>query len=189
MENKPVKVGLLLRGTRPAMFDKYPGDNQSILEVKDKFYFSSQDPTHLIIPAENISSFLSAQNTTSAPKEIIGKGWQKVAAAALAFVDIDPLEIPLLRNGKQLTLDNCKWYPKFAVGKIRKGNLTIPNPKTRPVLPLPWELKLTLTLNPTPNLSLLTLKRLFVEGGKSIGLGSWRGLYGKFEVAEWVETF
>jgi hypothetical protein len=108
-----------------------------------------------------------------------------VAKAALSFVDIDPIEIPFMRNGKSIKRDESDLYIAFHVARMKKGMLTIPNPKERPVLPLPWELSFNITLMDNPDLTESILKRLFYEGGISIGWGTFRGVYGKFEVSGW----
>jgi hypothetical protein len=73
----------------------------------------------------------------------------------------------------------------FAIAKIMKGKLAIPNPKERPMLDAPWELKFKLTLLETPELNEVLLKKLFEYGGIAIGLGTFRGVFGKFKVTEW----
>ena len=172
-------------GLRPIMFDRYAGSNNEQLAPMDKVYLSQQDKKTLVYPAVNVLSFLSSQNTESAPQRLLGKKWKTVAKAALSFVDVDPLEIPFVRNGEVLTLENSGVYIAFHVARIKKGMLTIPNPKERPVLPLPWELSFKITLMDNPDLTESILKRLFVEGGIAIGWGTFRGVYGKFEVVRW----
>jgi hypothetical protein len=73
-------------------------------------------------------------------------------------------------------------YLDRRVARLDKG---IPNPKERPVLPLPWELKFTLKIYPNREIKEQEIKNLFTEGGLAIGLGTFRGLFGKFEIFEW----
>jgi hypothetical protein len=167
------------------MFDRYAGSNNEQLAPMDKVYLDSQDKSTLVFPSVNILSFLSSQNSESAPQRILGKKWKSVAKAALSFVDIDPIEIPFMRNGKSIKRDESDLYIAFHVARMKKGMLTIPNPKERPVLPLPWELSFNITLMDNPDLTESILKRLFYEGGISIGWGTFRGVYGKFEVSGW----
>lgn len=174
-----------VRGLRPIMLDRYAGSNNEQLAPLDKVYLDSQDKKTLVFPAVNILSFLSSQNSESAPQRLMGKKWKSVAKAALSFVDIDPLEIPFTRDGKKLTRDNADIYIAFHVARMKKAQLTIPNPKERPVIPLPWELSFTITLMDNPDLTESILKRLFAEGGIAIGWGTFRGVYGKFEVIKW----
>jgi len=174
-----------VRGLRPIMFDRYAGSNNEQLAPMDKVYLDSQKKETLIFPAINILSFLSSQNTESAPQRLLGKKWKAVARAALSFVYVEPFEIPFMRNGEPLTLANSGIYIAFHVARIRKGQLAIPSPKERPVLPLPWELSFKLTLVDNPDLTESILKKLFIEGGVAIGFGTFRGVFGKFEVTRW----
>lgn len=174
-----------VRGLRPIMFDRYTGSNNEQLAPMDKVYLSSQDKKTLVYPAVNVLSFLSSQNTESAPQRLLGKKWKTVAKAALSFVDIDPIEIPFKRDGEVLTRENSGLHISFHVARMKKGMLTIPNPKERPVLPLPWELSFKVTLMDNPDLTESILKKLFFEGGIAIGWGTFRGVYGKFEVTQW----
>ena len=73
-------------------------------------------------------------------------------------------------------------YIAYDTGRLDKG---IPNPKVRPVLPLPWGLAFELTLFPNHEIQEQEILNLFEEGGRAIGLGTYRGLYGKFCVESW----
>jgi len=73
----------------------------------------------------------------------------------------------------------------YSVAKIMKGKLSVPNPKERPMLDLPWELKFNLELVESPELNENLLKKLFEKGGIAIGLGTFRGVFGKFKVSKW----
>jgi hypothetical protein len=174
-----------LKGLRPIMFDRYAGSNKEQLAPMDKVYVSQEDKTTLVMPSINMVSFLSSINAESAPRRLLGKGWGAVAKAALSFVEIDPVDVPFARNGKPLTKDNAGLWVHFGVARMKKGALVIPNPKERPVLPLPWELSFTLKLFSNPDLTESILRKLFDEGGLCIGLGTYRGVFGKFEVAQW----
>lgn len=179
------KFSVRLRGITAILFDRYPGSNEEQLPWREKVYTSSKDGKSLIIPAKNLSSFLSAQNTISAPQRVCGKKWKAVAAAALSYVSILPDEIPFTRNGKPLTIENANLYEDRSVARVKKAQLTIPNPKSRPLLPLEWELEFTINLFDNKDLTESILKQLFEVGGIAIGLGSFRGVYGKFVVDKW----
>jgi hypothetical protein len=53
------------------------------------------------------------------------------------------------------------------------------------MLNLPWALEFEIQLFETSSLREDTLKKIFVGGGSAIGLGTFRGVFGKFEVEEW----
>jgi hypothetical protein len=172
-----------LTGIRPIMFDRYSGSMKEQLSPLDKVYKSSENLKNLILPSVNIQSFLSAQNTESAPQRVIGRGWKTIAKAALTFVNINPLEILITRNGVPATIDDLVIDHRKAI--IKKGQLSIPSDKERPVLDTPWEINFELTLYKNPDLNENILKRLFEDGGIQIGLGTFRGAFGKFEVTKW----
>ena len=172
-----------LTGIRPIMFDRYSGSMKEQLAPQDKVYKSSENPMNLILPSINIQSFLSAQNSESAPQRVLGRGWKAVAKAALTFVEINPMEIALMRDGENITVDDIIIDHRKAI--IKKGQLSIPSDKDRPVIMTPWSINFEIILYKNPDLNENILKRLFDDGGIQIGLGTFRGVFGKFEVTQW----
>jgi hypothetical protein len=183
-----------LKGVREIMFDRYAGDNKTKLNWEQKIYLVPGTDI-LALPAINISSFLSAHNTNSAPKRLRDKRQYKdICNACLSFVSISAPDggsyIPLLRDGKPIRVGKPEddvdkksgLYLHRAVARLDKG---IPNPKERPVLPLPWSLDLVLTILPNKEIKEQEIKNLIEEGGLAIGLGTFRGVYGKFVVEAW----
>lgn len=181
---------VILNGLRPIMFDHYPGDNDTKLEPWQKLYFA-RDSKALVLPAANIMSFLSAQNTDSAPKRLLDSRKYKVFCFACAsFVSIAPDLIPFFRDDQPVIFDRLDGevdrlsgvYIDRRTARLEKG---IPNPKVRPVLPLPWSLKLEIIIWPNKRLQEQQLLNIFTEGGIALGLGTNRPEYGKFEVVFW----
>lgn len=179
-----------LEGLRPIMFNRYAGDNETDLPPEQKFY--SLNGGTVVLPAENVMSFLTATNTTSAPKRLLdSRKYQDICSAFQSFVEIVEDPLPFLRDGKPIIFDHFDgnvdkqsgMYIDRRVARLAKG---IPNPQVRPVLPLPWELRFTIRLYPNEEVSEDLLKRMFVDGGITIGFGTFRGRYGKFRVAEWA---
>ena len=186
-----IKRKVLLCGTKPIMFDRYSGDNSTQLEPHQKFYFLPGNSKVIGIPAANIMSFLSAHNTNSAPKRLRDKRkYKDIANACLSFVEIGEDFLPLLRDGKPITFGRfdtdvdavSNAYIHRSVARLDKG---IPNSKVRPVLPLPWALEFTINIYPTKEIQEQEVLNLFEEGGRALGLGTFRGLYGKFIVEKW----
>jgi len=185
-----------LRGLNDVMFDRYAGDNKTQLAWNQKIYLSP-GTNILSLPTSNIGSFLSSHNTNSAPKRLRdARVFKKIANACLSFVMIgsegpNPQYIPFLRDGKPIEVGKfgddrdelSGIYLDRRVARLDKG---IPNPKERPVLPAPWSLSFTLSILPNTEIKEQEIMNLFVEGGLAIGLGTFRGVYGKFEVADWV---
>ena len=180
-----IKRSVILEGLRPLMFDRYSGDNKKELQSEQKMYLNSK--MELIFPAVNILSFLCAENTKSAVKFFYDKReYKDVAQAILGFVSIDPGEMLITRDGKtpivfsgfrddEITLHN-------SVARLPKG---IPNPKKRPLLHLPWQIGFQITLFENAKIDEEGLRNLFEQGGLMIGLGTFRGVFGKFKVKSW----
>lgn len=142
----------------------------------------------------NCTSFLTAQNTTSAPKRLRdARKFKKICNACLSYTMFQSVEgdmqyIPFLRNGEPITLGEINdkdvdevsgMYVDRRVARLEKG---IPNPKERPVLPTPWELSFRLTLLKNNEINIQEIQSLFTEGGIAIGIGTYRGVFGKFSV-------
>jgi hypothetical protein len=180
MRNK--KINVILSGVSPIMFDKYAGDNKTQLSFMEKVY---QENGYLVLPSLNVMSFLSAQNTESATQRVVGRGFKEVCKAALSYVTIEELNIPFTRNGKPIKASEDELERHVAVARIMKGKLAVPNPKERPVLKTPWELSFTLNILETPSLREELLKKIFEQGGHAVGLGTFRGVFGKFRVTQW----
>jgi len=179
-----LKRRVKLQGLTPIMFDRYPGDNKTELMPEQKMYFGKDGG--LIIPSANLLSFLCAVNTRSAVRMFYdSKVSGAFAQAVLSAVLVEPFDIPLMRDGEQIE------FTEFgenginlhrAVARVKKG---IPNPKERPVVELPWDVEFDMTLFPSDEVDETAVRLLFEKGGTAIGLGTYRGVYGKFEVAEW----
>lgn len=187
-----VRRRVTLTGLKDIMFDRYAGDNKTQLEPSQKLYLEPGELPVIGLPTANIMSFLSAHNTNSAPKRLRDKRkYKDIANAALSFVEIAEEFIPLLRDGEPIRFGGfdangqdklSRAYIHHSVARLDKG---IPNPKIRPVIPLPWSLEFSLSLYPNREIQEQEIYNLFMEGGRAIGLGTFRGVFGKFSVAAW----
>ena len=190
-----VTRAVVLKGLSDIMFDRYAGDNKTQLAWQQKIYLMPETDI-LCLPTSNIVSFLSAHNTNSAPKRLRdARQFKKIANACLSFVMIrgngeHPQYIPFMRDGKPVATGTfgeerdalSGIYLDRRVARLDKG---IPNPKERPVLPTPWELHFTLSILPNSEIKEQEIMNLFREGGLAVGLGTFRGMFGKFEIAGW----
>ena len=180
---------ITLQGFTPLMFDRYAGDNKTQLPVEEKLYYIPKT-RQVCIPSINLSSFLSAKNSTSVAKLIGGRSYKSLANALLGFVQITPEYIPIMRDGEIIEFhgftndwdDIAKIRVDRRVARLNKG---IPNPKERPVIELPWEITFTLQMFKNNEFNETLLKTAFAKGGVAIGLGTYRGVFGKFTVAKW----
>ena len=190
-----IKRSISIRGVTPLMFDRYAGDNQTKLEWSQKIYLRP-GTANLCLPTLNLVSFFTAHNTNSAPKRLRDKRIYKgICNAILSFVQITGADnnaenILIQREGKPITVGTFTdrldaesgLFLHRAVARLDKG---IPNPKERPVLPLPWELNFEMTIYPNKEIKEQEIKNLLAEGGMAIGLGTFRGVFGKFEITRW----
>lgn len=186
---------VVLCGIKDIMFDRYAGDNNTQLEPHQKLYLSpttSDEYPVIGLPSSNIMSFLSAHNTNSAPKRLRDKRkYKDIANAILSFVDINPMFIPFMRDGQPIKFagfgqnEVCPEsgvYIHRSVARLDKG---IPNPKVRPVLPCPWSLEFDFRLYPNKEIQEQQILNLVEEAGIALGLGTYRGVFGKFQIAKW----
>lgn len=178
---KKIKIEAGLTGTRPIMFDRFESMKTELTPL-DKVY---AEDGFLYLPSKNIMSFLGASNTESAPKRIMGKKWKTIAKAALSFVNIIDDKIFFIGDNGKIKKDSNQIYIDSDKAIVMKGSLAIPSPKERPVLKLPWGLNFKIELFDNVDLNEAILRRLFDEGGITIGLGTFRGVYGKFELTKW----
>ncbi|OWT55241.1 hypothetical protein [Candidimonas nitroreducens] len=184
-----------IRGVTPIMFDRYAGDNQTRLEWHQKIYLRS-GTSNLCLPTLNLVSFFTAHNTNSAPKRLRDKRiYKSICNAILSFVSVADADgnaesILIKRDGQSIEVgtftdrvdEQSGIYLHRAVARLDKG---IPNPKERPVLPLPWSMEFDLTIYPNKEVKEQEIKNLLAEGGMAIGLGTFRGVFGKFVIDRW----
>jgi hypothetical protein len=182
---------ITLCGLAEIMFDRYPGDNDTKLEAHQKLYLQPGGSRIIGLPTLNIMSSLTAHNTNSFPKRLRDKRkYKDIANACLSFINIRETFIPFLRDGEPIVFGKLEddvdplsgVYIHRSVARLDKG---IPNPKVRPVLPLPWDLSFTMDVFPNREIKEQEIMNLFDEGGRAIGLGTFRGVFGKFMIAQW----
>jgi hypothetical protein len=180
-----------IRGLTDIMFDRYPGDNATQLEPWQKLYLAGENGRTICLPSANIMSFLSAQNTDSSPKRLLDpRKYKAFAQACGSFITIGPRMIPFTRDGNEIIFGKfvgdsdpqSDTYIDRRVARLEKG---IPNPKIRPTLPTPWELTFELTLLPNKQIQEQQLLNVFQEGLLCLGLGTFRGQFGKAEIVSW----
>jgi hypothetical protein len=178
-------LNLSFVGIQDLMFDRYPGDNSTKLPNEQKLYLDGKKVT---LPSMNILSLLTAENTKSITQKVYGKSYKKVADELRSSLTIEQQLIPILRNGKPLlfngSFDNERGgsigiYIDRRVARLAKG---VPNPKERPTVQTPWEMNVTIELDANDEITTQELINLLRLGGRKIGLGTYRGVYGRFNV-------
>jgi hypothetical protein len=192
MKNKIKKVKITTTGVSPLMFDRFSGDLKVSLKPEQKMYFGPDGKT-LVMPSINIMSFLSSQNTNSAPKMLLkSKDYKKVAQHLLSYTWLEDEYSPITRNGKPIKFGKFENERDSLSGVFidkRAARLPggIPNPKERPVLPKPWEISFVLNYFENETVTLDLVELLFEQGGMAIGFGTFRGVFGKFKLTKWEE--
>jgi len=177
---KKTEIKVALKGIRPIMFDRFISMDSKVQHAPvEKLYIKDGS---IIIPSLNIMSFLSGTNTESAPKRMLdSRKYKAIAAAAMSFVQIKQEHIFLTREGKKIKEND--FIVQKHVARLAKG---VPNPKERPVIVLPWEISFDIIHFENNELDVNLLYKLFDFGGLSVGLGTYRGVYGKFIVDKWA---
>lgn len=180
--NNLTTIQCQLSGLRPMMFDRYAGDNSTQLPPQEKMYLT--DDHRLTIPAINIFSLLTAENGKSVCRQFFGKTGKTIGLGIASYVSIEPFDILVYDDDGVITF--TEWNKKIsvhkAVARLAKG---IPNPKERPLLALPWHLDFTLTYQENKYCTLENLRQAVVMGG-TLGLGTFRPFFGRYEVTKWT---
>lgn len=189
------KYRATLIGKTPIMFDRFVGMKAKNVPPSQRLYLHPDGSRQLTLPVANILSFFTATNTESATRMIYDpRTYKTVASAIFANVEIGPENMIFTRAGKPIVFEefdqagfdkSSRCYVDRRVARLAKG---IPNDKIRPVLPLPWSLEFDLTLTPNDSITAQDLANILTEGGKMMGLGTFRKLFGKFEVASFLEV-
>jgi hypothetical protein len=181
MAQKSQVIHVRLEGLRPLMFDRYAGDNNTQLPTADLMYLDPE--AHLMLPALNLFSMLAAENTKSVCRQFFGKQSKTIALGIGSYTSIDPFDIPIhdAQGPVRFTGWNEQIYQQSHVARLKNG---IPNRKTRPVLSLPWHVDFTVTYIENRYCTFENLRQAFDWGG-TLGLGTFRPFFGKYELAEW----
>lgn len=183
MSNAMTTITVELTGMRPIMFDRYAGDNSTQLPIAEKMYLD--DHQGLIIPAINIYSLLAAENTKSVCRQFFGRNGKTIALGISSYTNIEPMEIPLHDDQGQIVFRG--WNEQISqvrhVARVKGG---IPNPKERPVIALPWHLIFTVEYIDNKFCTIENLRQAFTMGG-TLGLGTFRPFFGRYELTGWQE--
>lgn len=179
MNTQTIKVELT--GLRPLMFDRYAGDNSTQLPVAEKMYLDEKH--RLTLPAINLFSLLCAENSKSVCRQFFGKQGKTIALGIASYCNIEPFDIPIMDDngqiefkgfGEQITVHK-------AVARVKGG---IPNPKERPLIKLPWRTSFAVEYQENKYCTLENLRQAFTMGG-TLGLGTFRPFFGRYELTDW----
>lgn len=187
---KTIERKVLIKGISDIMFDRYPGDNRTQLEPYQKLYLNEKG--QICLPSMNLVSALTAENTNSFPRILMDKRkYKDFSRAVLSYTSIWPQMLKITKEGSPITLGDdlsndldakSGIYIHRTVARLAKG---IPNPKARPVIPCPWEIEFNMTIFPNGSFKEQELKNIISQGGLSLGIGTFRGVFGKFVIVKW----
>ena len=179
-----VTIKCQLTGLRPLMFDRYAGDNNTQLPPGEKMYLVERDSQHLLtIPAINLFSLLCAENTKSVCRQFFGKNGKTIALGIASYVSIEPFDILILDDHGPVAFvgfnDQIKLHK--SVARVKGG---IPNPKERPMLERPWRIEFALLYQENKYATLENVRQALTMGG-TLGLGTFRPFFGRYELTGW----
>jgi len=181
------RLAVKATGLAPMMFDRFE-TMEGDIAPKKKLYL---DGDFVCLPAENIYSFLASElGGKSCAAVFQGKARKPFMNDVLSSVVVAPEMPRFTRDGKPVRFGGFDGdgrdkrsgiYIRHDKALVKKsGGLIIPNPKMRPVLPLPWELEFEVSLwNTARKLTVEILTRWLVEGGVAVGFGTYRPRFGR----------
>lgn len=179
-------IDIKLSGIADIMFDKFIDHSKEVRPPEQKLYLSVKN--QLVLPTENIISFLFGTIVAGCTKTIEGKKCKEFNQMQ-GFINVKGDFVPFAANGKLIKFNGFKkpfWiYESSAPTKSSGGAIIKQEKKKRPVLSLPWELKFQIDLFKNPLIDETKLFNWFTTGGLVIGLGTHRPRFGRFEVSGW----
>lgn len=178
---KTTTIHVQLSGLRPLMFDRYAGDNSTQLPNEEKMYLDAEQ--RLTMPSINLYSLLCAENTKSVCRQFFGKNGKTIALGIASYTTINPFDIPILAAGQPIVFSgfNQQIVLHKSVARLAKG---IPNPKVRPALNTPWSLDFEIEYQENKYCTLENLRQAFTMGG-TLGLGTFRPFFGRYDLTAW----
>jgi hypothetical protein len=190
------KIMAVLNGMAPILFDKFKDHSSPDLPEDQKLYVADG---LLVLPAANLTSFLVGEYPAGIIKVDKGKKFAEFTRIVKSHLSFGSPAFPILDGqGREIKFDSLadreRWGTCLEGGltKSSGGKIIKQEAKPRPFLKLPWKLAISINLFMTDCNKIVTpdvLQDWFIKGGVLVGLGSYRPLYGRFEVDSWeVET-
>lgn len=182
------KINIRLDGVAPLMFDRFIDHSKEDRPAEQKFYLIGEND--IVIPSENIMSFIVGNDPPGCAKAFEGKKGKDYIRMAQSHISIDTLNIPITRDDKPLRFKGFsekKGITKYmAAGRTKSGTMSIKQEiKPRPLIHCPWEMSFSLNLVENPLIDNTKLFNWFIKGGILMALGTFRPRFGRFEVVGW----
>lgn len=194
------KISVVLEGWSDIMFNRFIDHSKEKRPAEQKLYLSGDN--EIVLPAENIYSFLFGEAPAGCAKKFEGKQGRNYISVGMSHLFIDPALIPITDDkGKPIKFNGWKgaaplhvhpsspFYVCMSGGRTKLGSNSIKQEaQPRPVLKMPWRVAFNITLLKNNLIEPVKLENWFNEGGTVIALGTYRPRYGRFQVAEWEEA-
>jgi len=174
-------------GLSELMFNRFTSiEEAESMPPEDKLYLD--DERQLFLPSNNVIAFLGSRQKSCAAK-FKGKKREPFCEGILANVTIDPMEIPITREGERIKFskfiadkdEEAGIYVAHHKALVKKGSSYIPLPTHRPVIKLPWEVEFdVMLLENDDGITVNLLSSWIIKGGLSVAFGSYRPAYGRF---------
>jgi len=189
--NTSEKMKVKLKGTAPIMFDRFVSIKAKDIRPEEKLYLRKVgEKNYLGMPFLNILSFLASKNSTSCCKKFCDlRKYKGYSDALYSNFRIDSDFVFFKRDDKKIEV--CQFIEKDGIMQDEKSGIYvredvarldkgIPNEKRRPVLGADWALEFSIELFVNDVVSMSDLIDFFEKGGKYIGLGTFRPVFGTF---------
>lgn len=186
METQKINVGL--EGVSDIMFDRFIDHSKEVRPAEQRLYLIENN--QVVIPSENIISFLFGQNPEGCAAVFEQKKRKDYMRVGQSHVFIKGTVIPFLDDKRKPVVfkdfSNGKFYVDMTAGRTKNGNMSIKQEaKPRPVLRKPWSLEFEIALIKNTIIDETKLFNWFTSGGLIISIGTFRPRFGRFVVAKW----
>lgn len=180
-------ITVTLEGLSDFMFDRFIDHSKGDRPPEQRLYLGQNN--QVVLPDENIYTFLFGENPPGCAKAFEGKGSKEFIRVGQAYLTIKTRLIPFLRGDKPIIFgefDNETFYVFESAGRTKQigGPSVKQEVKKRPVLTIPWSLSFQLVLVKNDKIDENRLFNWFTRGGIEIALGTHRTRYGRFSVTQ-----
>ena len=170
------------------MFNRFIDHSKEVRPPEQKIYLDEDGL--VVLPSENIMSFLCGSHVPGCIKKFEGKKSGNMIDIAYSHISVSPTLIPFLRNGKPIKFKNMNdtktWGICLSGGVTKSGSQVVKQePQPRPYLKTPWSLEFNMTLVENTSIDETKLYNYFSNGGIVVSLGTYRPMYGRFQVSKW----
>lgn len=184
------KIQVTLEGWSDIMFDRFVDHSKEQRPPEQKLYLIADN--QLVIPSENIYGLLFGENPMGCVARFEAKKKKDYLAFGQSHLFIDSAYIPFTDiSGNPITFDgfNNNFYIYESAPRTKSGSLSIKQEvKKRPVLKTPWMISFSITLLKNDLINDVKVYNWLVGGGATIGIGTHRPRFGRFQVSGWEVT-